>query len=285
MFKIKFWPMTASPIRAMSALKEGKRNKENLSVALNSSQLKRVFYLLIQLTTRLKFPLAHSFLLHFRPRGCSLQATPHQPLRGSPSSPGPTTHAQGGGSRQSLFCATVELVMTLPRPSVSAGGPSRGPSCPRPRLSPPLSPFLGTGSARVTARRRGAGSQERRSRGAGMGSGASLEVPGSGRHEAGLWRSPGRGDVRGGSGVRAGLQKVPWPPAGSLTGPWRRRRRRQSRLQQADPKRRESTARTTRDESQSGSPPEALAAAFQRWPIGRMGRSLDGTSLVRPGAC
>ena len=204
---------------------------------------------MIQLTTHLNFPLAHSSLLHFRPWGCSLQATPHQPLRGSPSSPGPTTHAQGGGSRHRLFCATAELVMTRPRPSVSAAGPSRGPSCPRPRLSPPLSPLLGTGSARVTARGRGAGSQERRGRGGGMGSGASLEVPGSGRHEAGLWRPPGRGGVRGGSGVRAGPRKVPWPPAGSLTGPWRRRRRRQSGLEQADPKCRERTARMIRAES------------------------------------
>ena len=177
--------------------------------------------------------------------------------------------------------------MTRPRPSVSAAGPSRGPSCPRPRLSPPLSPLLGTGSARVTARGRGAGSQERRGRGAGMGSGASLEIPGSGRHEAGLWRPPGRGDVRGGSGVRAGPRKVPWPPAGPLTGPWRQRRRRQSGLEQADPKCRERTARMIRrspDPARPRRPWRRLSSAGQSEGRGGvlMPRHWSGLAPVRP---
>lgn len=178
------------------------------------------------------------------------------------------------------FTHTVELVMTRPRPSVSAGGPSRGPAA-LGHACPLLSPFLGTGSARVTAARRRAGSQERQPRGwhgvRRFSGGPGLRAP------RGRALEPRGEATSGATPVSApASRKFPGHPRGHSLGHGGDGGGGKAGLEQADPKHRERT-RTTRD----GVPIslEALAAAFQRWPIGRMGRSLDGTSLVRPGAC
>lgn len=276
MFRIRFWPMTASPISAISALKGQRKEREKCvsSIQPTPTQGPRVLSFSVpQLPFALLNPGAQPALKPDRPRPLQL-CEGQVPWRSTPRArrwvrlacelrsvckgrPGvPASH--GGKSPASRDAGR-------PAPSLPSGS---GPGSPRPCL-PPTAPFPSNGDppgACAIARSRGLGPRERQAAGLARG------VLGPGPEELrprrpGLRAPRGRAQATPGAKATSGAAPPIEPTLGhgpSLTEPWRRRRRRRTRQE-----RREAESRGR------AAPGDQVSSAGARLP--RPGPRLSGT--------
>lgn len=265
MFRIKFWPMTASPIRAMSALKD----EEKVSAPLNPFQLRGPDSPASgpQLPSALRSPSCPPAREPPRPR----------PLERGEGPPSPELRARG---RRSQHTSPSPSAMTVPGPRLprrsSLAGRGRAVQPPPPPPGrvlaplghdcPPPPPFPATGVLPAPAPVPGAEGGPEGKAGAGPARGVlgpEPEEPGPRR--PGLWAPRGRAQAtpvprRRREQLRAPSRLSGRSPAArgpSLTEPWRRRRRRRTRQKRRG--RHETHRRPS--ERRCGSPPEATAAA------------------------